>query len=355
MPTTDEAPEIYLAAKAGEAAKVQEILGSNPKEACAVDPSCGGRTALSAAAAAGHTEIVKALLAAGATDTIHRGWSAACHAAYRGHAEVLTTLAAGLGVSATVSPTGASMTPLLLACLKGHLTCASLIIDAAPATLNNRDAHGRTPLMLAASGGSVELIEYLAKRGAPIDEASSEGKTALMWAIAAHKPYAVAALARLGADPEIRAKPDKEAPIQPGKNREIGDSIHDLAEAKNSRDPTVLHISKYLSQWVEQRAKQPEEEAPTLAPLPWMSHAEAWVAAEAAKAAAASTATEEVAAAEPVGVDESDIFDAADAEDEPTIVEEEEPVGGASDSSRATEGSATAAEPATKEDLDDLD
>jgi len=240
------------------------------------------------------------------------------------------------------------MTPLLLACLKGHLKCAALVIDAAPATLSDRDAHGRTALMLAASNGSVELLDYLVKRGAPIDEASSDGKTALMWAISAHKPLAVAALARLGSDPTIRAKPNKEAPVQPGKNRELGDSIHELADAKNTRDPTMGRISKYLDEWMEQRAKRPEEGAPPFAPLAWVTHAEAFVAAEAAKAEAAATATAE-AVASPV-IPESDIFDVADAtdEDEPTITEEPEPVGGADPVHCETEASA-------KDDLDDLD
>jgi len=350
MPSTvEETPAICVAAKAGEISQVHEILSSNPKAACAVDPACGDRTALAAAAAAGHTEIVKALIDAGATDTVVCGWGAACHAAYRGHAEVLAALASGHGINVATAPTGASMAPLLLACLKGHLTCASLIVDAAPETLNNRDAHGRTALMLAASNGSVELVEYLVMRGAAIDEVSSEGKTALMWAIAAHKPMTVAALARLGADPEIREKPNKEAPIQPGKNRDIGDSIHDLADSRHTRDPTVKLISKYLDEWVEQRAKQPDAVAPTFGPLPWVSHAEAFVAAEAAKAEAAAAAADEASVEAPVAAaEESDIFDA---EDEGTIVDE--PVGGAdTDGHREAEASSAIQ---AKEDLDDLD
>lgn len=350
MPSTDESPAICLAAKAGDLSKCNEILGAEPKAALAVDPAYGGRTALAAAAAAGSVEIVKALLAAGAVDTVVRGWSAACHAAYRGHAEALAALAAGLGVNATAAPPGVSMTPLLLACLKGHLACAALIVDAAPATLGDRDAHGRTALMLAASNGSVELIEFLVKRGAPIDEASSEGKTAMMWAIVSHKPLAIAALARLGADPEIRAKPNVEAPVVPGKNRELGDSIHDLADYKQCRDPTMKRISKYLDDWVEQRAKRPEEAAPEFEPLVWVSHAEAFVAAEAAKAAEAATAADDAAKA-PVNADESDIFDAADAEDEPTIVEQDEPVGGADVPAPPRETYVADA----KDDLDDLD
>jgi ankyrin repeat protein len=269
LPPKQKAP---VQSKSGDGAKISEIISSDPKAACAVDAARGDLTVLATASAAGHVEIIKALLDGGAVDTVVRGWSAACHAAYRGHAQALAALAAGLGVNAVAAPPGASMTPLLLACLKGHQTCAALILDAAPGTLSDRDPHGRTPLIVAASNGNVELIEYLVKRGAPIDDTSSEGKTALMWAIVGHKPFAVAALARLGASPEIRTKPNKEAPIQPGKNRELGDSIHDLADAKNTRDPTVASISKYVDRWVEQRKQRPDDEAPPFTPLPWVSH-----------------------------------------------------------------------------------
>lgn len=349
--TDDETAPIVLAAKAGDNAKISEILSTDPKAACAIDAKYGDRTVLATASAAGHTEIVKALLDGGAVDTVVRGWSAACHAAYRGHVETLATLAAGLGVNAVAAPPGASMTPLLLACLKGHQTCAALILDAAPATLSDRDPHGRTPLILAASNGNVELIEYLIKRGAPIDGTSSDGKTALMWAIVGHKPASVAALARLGADPELRAKPNKEAPIQPGKSREVGESIHDLADQKNSRDPTVALISKYLDRWAEQRAQRPDDEVPSFAALPWVAHAEAWVASEAVREAeAASTAA---AAPKVVAVDDSDIFDAADAEDEPTIIEDDdEPVGG---DDAAPPLKSAPPPPQSKDDLDDLD
>jgi len=351
--STDERPQVCVAAKSGDADAVKTALAGDPKAALAVDPLYGGRTALSAAAAAGHTDIVKALIDAGAVDTVVRGWSAACHAAYGGHTDVLAALAAGIGVGAMATPTGTSMPPLLLACLKGHRACASLILDAEPAALGARDPHGRTALMLAASAGNVELIELLVERGAPIDDASSEGKTALMWAIGAHRPLAVQALARLGANPDLKTLPNPDAPITPGKDRTVGESILELSDHKHTRDPTFRLLHKYLSDWVEQRAQRPEDAAPPFDPLPWISHAEAFVAAEAAKAAAApEEATEEPAA--PAGSEaESDIFDAVD-------VTDEQPVGGdqREEEAKAVEAEAkkTAMELAAADgDLDDLD
>ena len=80
------------------------------------------------------------------------------------------------------------------------------LIDAAPEALNATDALGRTVLMLAATGGSVEVIQLLHKRSAPIDATSRDGRTALIWAVIAHKFWAVEALALLGADPELRER-----------------------------------------------------------------------------------------------------------------------------------------------------
>ena len=81
--------------------------------------------------------------------------------------------------------------PLHLACLKGHTECVRALVDAAPETLDMPDVHGRTALMLAASSAAPdELLKLLAERGAAVNATSSDGKTALHWAVISHQPQA---------------------------------------------------------------------------------------------------------------------------------------------------------------------
>jgi len=234
------------------------------------------------------------------------------------------------------------MTPLLLAVLKGRTACAALILDSAADSIEAVDAAGRNALHLAATSGSESMIELLVQRGMQIDSVSADGKTALMWAIISHKPAAVGALARLGADPTLRDTPRADAPVIPGKPRGQGDSATDLAGARHDKDPTLRHIAKFLQEWADVRAATPDAPAPTMPPLPWVSHAEAWLAA----GGDAAPAVEEAATGAAEVVEESDIFGDDDVED--VEADEESKAKGEAEA-------AMAAAAASAADLDDLD
>jgi len=67
--------------------------------------------------------------------------------------------------------------PLVVACLKGHLDCATLLLDArASVDLCGRD--GTSPLIAAAKGGQPECVELLLRHGASLS-LRANGKTAL--------------------------------------------------------------------------------------------------------------------------------------------------------------------------------
>ena len=187
------------------------------------------------------------------TDTPAEKIITSYEAAFSGNADALGALLdAGGAEAATAADPASGMTPLMLAALKGQLLCVAQLIDTAPEALNATDSLGRTVLMLAATGGSVEVIQLLHKHGAQIDATSRDGRTALIWAVEwrriepgrvtsldeapvhsshtsprrpshprtapvtslttpascpqviAHKFWAVEALALLGADPETR-------------------------------------------------------------------------------------------------------------------------------------------------------
>ena len=262
---------------------LQAVLKDEPvleevKAALKADPSCAstaddrGRTVLSHAAAGCDVQIVSALLDVNAADDSPSGWNAAQYAAFGGRTEVLTAILKAKPALANPSCDD-SMTPLMLAALKGHTDCMSLILDMAPKAVDVVTNSGRTPLMLAATGGSVAAVELLVARGADVNATSSEGKTALVWAVTSHKPATVGALAKLGADPDIRVPIPKSAPIIPGQDREKGESAEDFANGKNNKDPCLRHISKYLKEWRESRASDPNAAVPDMPPLPWVQYA----------------------------------------------------------------------------------
>lgn len=350
-------------------AAIENVSLDEVHAALEADPSCAvsaaddrGRTALSHAAAKGDAKIVKALLDAKAADCAPISkWSAAQYAAFSGHADVLAALVAKGGKS-VANPAGVSMTPLLLACNKGHVDCAKLLLDEAPESLNAL-AQGRTPLMLAAQSGSPETIELLHSRGAGLDDTSPDGRTALMWAVVSHKPSCVEKLAKLGGNPEICAPIPETAAIVPGQNRDKGQSAEDFANGKHNRDPTLRHIAIYLRQWREQRAATPDAGAPDMDPLPWVAHAEMMKAkAEAEAAAKPAEATQEgqnaIASGEATAsVDENDIFG-----DDDTAAEEDDKPSGHSGmkivdvTEEAKAPTGEAAKPAEEDgDLDALD
>ena len=300
-------PPIFAASTTGDYDLVQAELAKDASVATLLTD--GGRSALSLAAAKGHTKIVKTLLEANAVDSSVAGWTAAHHAAFGGHADVLAALFAKQMVPAAT--VGGVISPLLLAASKGHVSCLALLLDAAPASINTAvDAHGRTALMLAATSGSAEAIEFLKEKGANLNAISQDGKTALMWAVAAHKPLTLAALAKLGADPDIAAPlPDV---IIPGQDRSKGETAFDMVSQKTAKDPTMRVMMKWFDAWNAARKEDPKALPPDMYPMPWITHAyvtkekEEREAAEAA-AKADEPAIEEVKTGEGEK-DEDDIF-----------------------------------------------
>jgi len=314
-PIVVEAPTVYAAARKGDLDEVESLLTANPSVSTTEEHT--GKPALAAAAAGNHAKVVKRLIEAGVPDTVCRGWTAACHAAFYGHVETLTVLLEKQGAAAVGAPAGVTMTPLLLACLKGRQQCVELILNAAPTALAARDSLGRTALMLAATSGNVELIRWLAtEKKVALEETSVQGETALLWAVTAHQGAAVSALVQLGADPDARLIPDPDAAVIPGKDRTIGNNAAEIA-GETGRDPMQKFVANYLKEYAEHRAQSPGTPMPPMPPFAHVTHAEEFVkaeaaAAEAAKAAAAAKADEPQIEEALALADESDIFGAED-------------------------------------------
>ncbi|WP_416548613.1 ankyrin repeat domain-containing protein [Limnohabitans sp. DCL3] len=89
---------------------------------------------------------------------------------------------------------------LMLAALKGHLPLVMQLVER-DADVNKT---GWTPLHYAASGGHVQVIEFLLNNSAYIDAESPNGTTPLMMAAMYGTPQAVKVLIQAGADLNLK-------------------------------------------------------------------------------------------------------------------------------------------------------
>jgi len=130
------------------------------------------------AAAAGHLENVKELLAAG-TDVNaknDRGWTPLRQAAGSGHKEIVELLIAN-GTNVNAKDEG-GMTPLHWAADRGHKEIVELLI-ANGTDVNAKSKDGWTPLHQAASEGHKETVELLIAKGADVNAKIKDGRTPL--------------------------------------------------------------------------------------------------------------------------------------------------------------------------------
>lgn len=139
--------ELMAAAYAGDTARIQALLGAG------ADPNWAdeeGMTPLMAAARVGQLEAVKALIAAGADVNARdaREFTALFYAAHNPELD------------------------------RGFAPVVQALIDAG-ADVNARIFYGLTPLMLAAGGGEGAVCEVLIKAGADVNATNDGGRTAL--------------------------------------------------------------------------------------------------------------------------------------------------------------------------------
>ena len=157
--------------------------------------------AVAAAAKAGDTAAVKALLQAGAdVNAAHGDGMTALHwAASRGDAALAQMLlAAGANIRATTRLGG--ITALHIASQGGHANVVASLI-AAGADTNTLTGTGTTAVMLAARAGSTDTVTRLVETGADVNaKEKAFGQTALMIAAGLDRADVVRLLLSKGAD-----------------------------------------------------------------------------------------------------------------------------------------------------------
>ncbi|RSL65920.1 hypothetical protein CEP54_004081 [Fusarium duplospermum] len=186
-----------------------------------------GMTALSLAAAKGHTDIVEFLLQNNAaTDHVDEtGRKALAWAVEEGYDDIVKLLAnrgadtgsAGAAKEELTSETlfsayigvssGSDEDRLGWAFERGHISVVKEILEQAT-DLEHRDETGRTPLVLAASEGYIELVKLLLGKGVDVDSKDEEGRTPLSYAAENGHMEVVTLLLDNGAD--IHSEDDQE-------------------------------------------------------------------------------------------------------------------------------------------------
>ncbi len=121
-----------------------------------------GDTALALAALRGHLPIVRRLVEVGA-DLSGPGWSPLQYAAFAGHTDVVRLLLARKPDMDKRAPN--RQTALMLAARNGHQEVVRLLIEA-DADMDLTDADGLSAMNLARKSGNTEIADYLKRQGA---------------------------------------------------------------------------------------------------------------------------------------------------------------------------------------------
>jgi ankyrin repeat protein len=268
-----EVKRLHAAAKSGDIAALQRLLGTEDGMVDGVDANHAdstGRTAIFVAADAGQVDAVSLLLEHGAEVDWrdNKGETALWVVAARGNARMVQALLKG-GASTSLTPKMDTRTPLLKAAARGHASVVKVLLAAnadpeaqtddgmtalklavvhgrvkvtralieAGANVNHVDKLGdeisgqggvETALMMAAAHGKTECAKLLLRAGAAVDAQNTDGHTALVAAAAYNKPAMARLLLRHGASPLLRSK----VPKSKVKGQDLFVTPGDIADAE---------------------------------------------------------------------------------------------------------------------------
>jgi ankyrin repeat protein len=173
---------IWRAAKAGDLAEVEALVGQNPGLLNAGDNL--RMTPLMFASQRGHVGVVRWLVDQGAAinERDAMGCTPLYYACVYGHSPVVRVMVesgANPTIAGTYSADTAGWTPLIAASDQGRLEVVRVLLGhpGAKATINSRDRQGRTVLWLACHWGRGGVARALLEGGADPTIADSEGIT----------------------------------------------------------------------------------------------------------------------------------------------------------------------------------
>lgn len=195
---------LMAAAREGRIEVVKALLGAKADvEVKDAGFEGGGETSLHYAARGGHAQVIQALLDAGAKmNAKAKGGSTPLLIAVSE-----TKLAAAKALIANGADTNAGPAdgsgPLYLAALQHQLEMVKLLLAHGAQPLPPGKKRSFLPLAAAASKGALEIVQLLLKAGAPVNEQSALGDTALNSAALRGHDDVVKILLDAGANPNI--------------------------------------------------------------------------------------------------------------------------------------------------------
>ncbi len=186
---------------------VHKLLRANPELAKSTD--AGGSTALHHAAAFSTLAIVKQLIDAGSDiEAQNRFGQRPLHWAFTDLDKTMLLIERGANVNGQAND---GRTALYLAASQRNSEAVLVALLAKGANPNLATTNGRTPLMAAAAGGVVGMMQKLIDGKANVNAASGTGAVALMDAASSRNPEAVALLLAKGADANAHTKRNQTA------------------------------------------------------------------------------------------------------------------------------------------------
>ncbi|XP_005078064.1 ankycorbin isoform X2 [Mesocricetus auratus] len=188
---------LLQAVENGDAEKVASLLGKKGTSATKHDSE--GKTAFHLAAAKGHVECLKVMVAHGVDVTAQdtSGHSALHIAAKNGHPEYIKKLLQYKSPAEGIDNSG--KTALHYAAAQGCLQAVQILCEH-KSPINLKDLDGNIPLLVAIQNGHSEVCHFLLDHGADVNSRDKNGRTALMLACETGSSNTVEALIKKGAD-----------------------------------------------------------------------------------------------------------------------------------------------------------
>lgn len=127
--------------------------------------------ALHRAVMAGHSDVVGALLSAGADPNVNVcGWGTPLHCAARSDGAEAARLLLDAGADPNPSEPDSNLTPLHLSAANDSVACARLLVAAGADVERRAGPEGPSPLHSAAQSNAVDVTELLLSRGAQVNK-----------------------------------------------------------------------------------------------------------------------------------------------------------------------------------------